>query len=207
VTLYLLDENVLRELHSRGNVNVRRWIAKVDDTDLRLSAATLRSVAAPKRSNGVTLTDRKSSSAPSMRSKGHLPIASFRSTPPSLPSGRACWVRRARIAGIWRWRQLLASMILSWSREISRTSPDAGSVYLIPSTIRHMRRMSLFRLFEPLLRSTDEDRSCPSAVAPPPASWSDARPFGAPAAARYRCAGDGCGRRRRSRHASCDGCA
>ena len=40
MTLYLLDENVLRELHSRGNVNVRRWIARVDDTDLRLSAAT-----------------------------------------------------------------------------------------------------------------------------------------------------------------------
>jgi toxin FitB len=41
VTLYLLDENVLRELQSRGNANVRRWVATIDDSDLRLSAATL----------------------------------------------------------------------------------------------------------------------------------------------------------------------
>jgi len=41
VTLYLLDENVLREAGARGNENVRRWLATIDDTDLRLSAATL----------------------------------------------------------------------------------------------------------------------------------------------------------------------
>ena len=41
MTLFLLDENVLRELHSKGNANVRRWIATLDDTNLRLSAATL----------------------------------------------------------------------------------------------------------------------------------------------------------------------
>jgi len=41
MTLYLLDENVLREMHKRGNRNVLRWLATVDDTDLRLSAATL----------------------------------------------------------------------------------------------------------------------------------------------------------------------
>lgn len=41
MTLFLLDENVLRELHRKGNANVRRWIATVDDTNLRLSAATL----------------------------------------------------------------------------------------------------------------------------------------------------------------------
>lgn len=41
MTSYLLDENVLRELQPRGNVNVLRWLATVDDTDLRLSAATL----------------------------------------------------------------------------------------------------------------------------------------------------------------------
>ena len=39
--LYLLDENVLRELRDNGNANVRRWFAQVDDTTLRLSAATL----------------------------------------------------------------------------------------------------------------------------------------------------------------------
>ncbi len=39
--LYLLDENVLREMRDGGNANVRRWLATVDDTDLRLSAATL----------------------------------------------------------------------------------------------------------------------------------------------------------------------
>lgn len=41
MTLYLLDENVLREAGARGNENVRRWLATIDDTDLRLSAATL----------------------------------------------------------------------------------------------------------------------------------------------------------------------
>ncbi|WP_245479288.1 MULTISPECIES: hypothetical protein [unclassified Mesorhizobium] len=38
---YLLDENVLREFTSRGNANVRKWLATVDDADLRLSVATL----------------------------------------------------------------------------------------------------------------------------------------------------------------------
>lgn len=41
MTLYLLDENVLRELKHGGNKNVHQWIATVDDTDLRLSVATL----------------------------------------------------------------------------------------------------------------------------------------------------------------------
>ena len=41
MTAYLLDENVLRELTPRGNANVRKWISTVDDSDLRLSAATL----------------------------------------------------------------------------------------------------------------------------------------------------------------------
>lgn len=38
---YLLDENVLRELGPRGNANVRKWLALVDDSELRLSVATL----------------------------------------------------------------------------------------------------------------------------------------------------------------------
>jgi predicted nucleic acid-binding protein len=41
VTAYLLDENVLREFSARGNKNVRKWLATIDDSDLRLSAATL----------------------------------------------------------------------------------------------------------------------------------------------------------------------
>jgi hypothetical protein len=41
VTLYLLDENVLRELKRGGHKNVHQWIKTVDDTDLRLSVATL----------------------------------------------------------------------------------------------------------------------------------------------------------------------
>ena len=41
MTFYLLDENVPREFGPSGNVNVRRWIETVDDTSLRLSAATL----------------------------------------------------------------------------------------------------------------------------------------------------------------------
>lgn len=38
---YLLDENVLREFGPRGNAKVRKWLASVDDSDLRLSVATL----------------------------------------------------------------------------------------------------------------------------------------------------------------------
>lgn len=41
MTRYLLDENVLRELGARGNANVRKWIASVDDNALCLSVATL----------------------------------------------------------------------------------------------------------------------------------------------------------------------
>ena len=41
MTAYLLDENVLREFGARGNMNVRKWLASVDDADLRLSVATL----------------------------------------------------------------------------------------------------------------------------------------------------------------------
>lgn len=41
MTLYLLDENVLRELKHGGHRNVQQWITTIDDTDLRLSVATL----------------------------------------------------------------------------------------------------------------------------------------------------------------------
>ncbi|MEO9341006.1 type II toxin-antitoxin system VapC family toxin [Mesorhizobium sp. SB112] len=41
MTAYLIDENVLREFGARGNANVRKWLATVDDADLRLSVATL----------------------------------------------------------------------------------------------------------------------------------------------------------------------
>lgn len=41
MTAYLIDENVLREFGARGNVNVRKWLATIDDADLRLSVATL----------------------------------------------------------------------------------------------------------------------------------------------------------------------
>jgi predicted nucleic acid-binding protein len=41
VTAYLLDENVLREFGARGNPNVHKWLARVDDSDLHLSVATL----------------------------------------------------------------------------------------------------------------------------------------------------------------------
>nr|WP_236775871.1 type II toxin-antitoxin system VapC family toxin [Agrobacterium tumefaciens] len=37
----MLDENVLRELKHGGHKNVHKWITTVDDTDLRLSVATL----------------------------------------------------------------------------------------------------------------------------------------------------------------------
>lgn len=41
MTLYLVDENVLKEFRPKGNAKVRAWLATVDDSDLRLSAMTL----------------------------------------------------------------------------------------------------------------------------------------------------------------------
>jgi predicted nucleic acid-binding protein len=41
VTLYLLDENVLRELRPGGNAHVIAWCASVEDRDLRISVMTL----------------------------------------------------------------------------------------------------------------------------------------------------------------------
>ncbi|TBC14827.1 type II toxin-antitoxin system VapC family toxin [Rhizobium ruizarguesonis] len=49
MTGYLLDENVLRELSPRGNANVRKWIAGVDDAELRLSVAKRRGAEMLKR--------------------------------------------------------------------------------------------------------------------------------------------------------------
>jgi len=40
VTLYLLDENVLKEMRSGGDKAVAAWLKTVDDADLRLSALT-----------------------------------------------------------------------------------------------------------------------------------------------------------------------
>jgi predicted nucleic acid-binding protein len=40
VTVYLLDENVLRELHSKGNAEVRAWYASIAEDDLRISVMT-----------------------------------------------------------------------------------------------------------------------------------------------------------------------
>ena len=41
MTLYLLDENVLKELSPSGNEHVRRWFASVAPADLRISAMTM----------------------------------------------------------------------------------------------------------------------------------------------------------------------
>lgn len=38
---YLLDENVLRELGPRSKAKFRKWLASVDDSELRLSVVTL----------------------------------------------------------------------------------------------------------------------------------------------------------------------
>jgi predicted nucleic acid-binding protein len=40
LTLYLLDENVLRELHPRGQACVRAWFGTVSADDLRISVMT-----------------------------------------------------------------------------------------------------------------------------------------------------------------------
>lgn len=40
MTINLLDENVLRALHTGGSANVRRWYAGVASIDLRISAMT-----------------------------------------------------------------------------------------------------------------------------------------------------------------------
>lgn len=40
MTVYLVDENVLREFAPGGNAHVRAWRAGVDDLDLRISVMT-----------------------------------------------------------------------------------------------------------------------------------------------------------------------
>ena len=40
MTIYLVDENVLREMQPGGHANVVKWAASVSDSDLRLSAIT-----------------------------------------------------------------------------------------------------------------------------------------------------------------------
>ena len=40
MTVYLLDENVLRELHPKGDARVRAWYAAISADDLRISAMT-----------------------------------------------------------------------------------------------------------------------------------------------------------------------
>ena len=41
MTVYLLDENVLREFTPSGNKRVRAWAATISDADLRISVLTL----------------------------------------------------------------------------------------------------------------------------------------------------------------------
>lgn len=41
MTAYLLDENVIREMHPSGHAAVRAWLAGVSASDLRISAMTL----------------------------------------------------------------------------------------------------------------------------------------------------------------------
>lgn len=40
MTIFLLDENVLREMTAGGNAKVRKWAATVSDGDLRISVMT-----------------------------------------------------------------------------------------------------------------------------------------------------------------------
>ena len=40
MTIYLLDENVLRELHAKGNPEVRAWYASIAEAELRISVMT-----------------------------------------------------------------------------------------------------------------------------------------------------------------------
>lgn len=40
MTLYLIDENILREFGPKGNTNARAWLTTVNDADFRLSAIT-----------------------------------------------------------------------------------------------------------------------------------------------------------------------
>ena len=41
MTLYLVDANVLQEMHPQGHANVRAWHAGVDDHQLRISVITI----------------------------------------------------------------------------------------------------------------------------------------------------------------------
>jgi predicted nucleic acid-binding protein len=115
VTIYLLDENVLRELGPNGNVNVRRWLATVDDTSLRLSAATLF-----EKRRGAQILTRRDPKRAAMLLAGIDSLEKTSETALSQlakkrsPSGLACSVEKARIDGTWPWRPQLAFMGLFW---------------------------------------------------------------------------------------------
>ena len=78
MTEFLVDENVLREFGTRGNASVRKWLTTVDDSDLRLSIATLFEKRRGARMLARRETSRKArSNSLATRSAG-ISIASFR---------------------------------------------------------------------------------------------------------------------------------
>ena len=87
---YLLDTNVFREVQKgpAGHVNVRAWLAGVDDTDLRLSVMTVTEV----RRGIVRLSKRKAEAAHALAERFDELLAAY--------AGRVVAVDRA-VADEW----------------------------------------------------------------------------------------------------------
>ncbi|WP_252929113.1 hypothetical protein [Aliihoeflea sp. 40Bstr573] len=103
MTAYLIDENVLREFGARGNANVRKWLATVDDADLRLSVATLfekrRGAEALKRRDSLRSAELLKAIAAAEKAFADriIPV-----DPRSSRNGRECLAPKIRTSGTWR---------------------------------------------------------------------------------------------------------
>lgn len=115
MTVYLLDENVLRELHPSGNANVRAWYAGVDSGDLRISAMTF----FEKRRGW----ERRKKSDPDLAAAKLAELDALeaatdhawcRPTLQSWRSGHGCSERRTRTSVTGRLRQPPACMVSCW---------------------------------------------------------------------------------------------
>ncbi len=111
MTRYLVDENVLREFGQRGNRNVRKWIATVDDTDLRLSVATLF-----EKRRGAEMLNRKD------------PVRAA-----ALPDGIAALEKAYRDRIV----QVVTAVVAPWTRLIGTKNKDRWDLCLAATAIVH----------------------------------------------------------------------
>ena len=130
MTTYLLDDNVLRELHLRGNPDVRRWYAGIAPSDLRISAMTFFEKRRGWERRKQADPDRAAAGLAALEDlRVSMPRELLQSTFTSQPNGRVCLAPRIKISATGRLRPPRGSMATSSSPETSRTSAAVESMY------------------------------------------------------------------------------